>query len=284
MLRIAIQKSGRLFDESIKLLKSCDLSISSGKDGNTLRVVVGNFPAEILFVRDDDIPGYVQDGIADMGIVGENVLAEQGRTLRIAEKLGFSRCRLSLAVPKGSSYQNVRDLSGLRIATTYPTILQRFLNEQGVKADIHTVSGSVELAPSIGVAEAICDLVGTGSTLVQNGLREIDVVMKSQALCIVSPTVSVENEQLVEKLLLRMRAVLRAQEYRYVLLNAPNDKLPEIIALIPGLRSPTVIPLADDGWSSVHAALRVDEFWERIEALRAVGAEGILVTSVEKMM
>ena len=284
MLTIAIQKSGRLFDDSIALLKSCDLKFEQGRGSSTLRVEVGNFPAEILFLRDDDIPEYVSDGVVDVGIVGENVLAELDSKVDVAEKLNFSKCRLSIAIPKGSAITTLNDLDGKRIATSYPKILSLFLNEKGIKAEIHEISGSVEIAPRIGLAEAICDIVGTGSTLVMNGLSELEVVFRSQAVCIRNSALSGEKRELSEKLLFRIRSVQRAEEYKYILLNAPNKNIPAIIKLLPGLKSPTIIPLADEGWSSIHSVVRKDDFWEKIEALRAQGAEGILVSAIEKMI
>jgi len=281
-LRIAIQKSGRLHDDSIKLLKECGIDINNGV--NKLKTEASNFPLEVFFLRDDDIPQYVEDGVADIGIVGENVIIEKARPVKIAEKLGFGKCRLSLAIPKASEYNGVKDMDKLRIATSYPVILQNFLNEHNITADIHEISGSVEIAPGIGLADAICDLVSSGSTLFMNGLKEVEVILKSEAALISNDNLTAEQEALLQKLLFRIQSVKKAKNNKYVLLNAPNDKLQEIISLLPGMKSPTVLPLAEEGWSSVHSVLNENAFWDIIENLKAAGAQGILVVPIEKMI
>jgi ATP phosphoribosyltransferase len=281
-LRIAIQKSGRLHDDSIKLLKECGIDINNGV--NKLKTEASNFPLEVFFLRDDDIPQYVEDGVADIGIVGENVMLEKGRPVTVAEKLGFGKCRLSLAVPKNMEYNSVKDMHQLRIATSYPVILQSFLTQHHITADIHEISGSVEIAPGIGLAEAICDLVSSGSTLFMNGLKEVEVILKSEAVLIANNSLTEEQQLLLKKLQFRIQAVKKAKNNKYILLNAPNDRLQEIISLLPGMKSPTVLPLAEEGWSSVHSVLNENEFWDIIESLKAAGAQGILVVPIEKMI
>ncbi|WP_299822201.1 ATP phosphoribosyltransferase [uncultured Pontibacter sp.] len=282
MLRIAIQKSGRLSEESLKLIKECGISFINSS--LKLKTESTNFPLEILYLRDDDIPGYVADGVADIGIVGENVLVEEGMQQLAVEQLGFSKCRLSLAVPKADSYTNLSDLEGKNIATSYPKLLQAYLDENGVQAHIHTISGSVEIAPSIGLADAICDIVSSGSTLISNGLKEVERVFKSQAVLIANQSLSEEKHAILDKLLFRIHAVQRAQRAKYILLNAPNDKVDTIIKLLPGIKSPTILPLAEEGWSSLHSVVNEDDFWEIIEKLKDAGAEGILVVPIEKMI
>ncbi len=281
-LRIAIQKSGRLHEDSIKLLKECGIDINNGV--NKLKTEASNFPLEVFFLRDDDIPQYVEDGVADLGIVGENVVLEKSRPLRTVEKLGFGKCRLAMAVPKGMEYNSVRDLQGRRIATSYPVILNGFLQKLDVQAEIHEISGSVEIAPGIGLADAICDLVSSGSTLFMNGLKEVETVLRSEAVLVSNDRLTPEQQQLLDKLQFRIQAVKKAKNNKYVLLNAPNDKLPEIIGLLPGMKSPTVLPLAEEGWSSVHSVLNENDFWDIIENLKAAGAQGILVVPIEKMV
>ncbi|SFF82445.1 ATP phosphoribosyltransferase [Pontibacter chinhatensis] len=282
MLRIAIQKSGRLSEESLNLIRECGISFiySSLK----LKTECTNFPLEILFLRDDDIPGYVADGVADIGIVGENVLVEEGKAALTVERLGFSKCRLSLAVPRGSEYESVQDLNGKNIATSYPNLLQAFLDARGVQAHIHTISGSVEIAPSIGLADAICDIVSSGSTLISNGLREVERVFKSEAVLIANPELPQEKQEILDKLLFRIHAVQRASRAKYILLNSPNDKIAEISRLLPSIKAPTVLPLAEEGWSSLHSVVNEDDFWEIIEKIKAAGAQGILVVPIEKMI
>lgn len=281
-LRIAIQKSGRLHEDSIKLLKECGIDINNGV--NKLKTEATNFPLEVFFLRDDDIPQYVEDGVADIGIVGENVVLEKNRPLRTVEKLGFGKCRLAMAVPKGMEYNSIRDLNGQRIATSYPVILQDFLQKMNIEAEIHEISGSVEIAPGIGLADAICDLVSSGSTLFMNGLKEVETILRSEAILVSNDQLTPEQQQLLGKLIFRIQAVKRAKNNKYVLLNAPNDKLPEIIGLLPGMKSPTVLPLAEAGWSSVHSVLNENDFWDIIESLKAAGAQGILVVPIEKMV
>jgi ATP phosphoribosyltransferase len=239
---------------------------------------------EILFLRDDDIPGYVEDGVADIGIVGENVLVESGKNVDEILKLGFGKCRLSLAVPRGMVYRSINDMAGKSIATSYPNILQNYLKKQNVRADVHVISGSVEIAPGIGLADAICDIVSTGSTLLSNGLKEVEQIFASEAVLAANKNLSGEKKQILDKLLFRFVSVQKAEKNKYILLNAPNDKLSEVIKLLPGINSPTVLPLARDGWSSVHSVISVKDFWDMIEKLKAAGAEGILVTPIEKLI
>lgn len=281
-LRLAIQKSGRLHDDSIRLLKECGVDISNGV--NKLKAEASNFPLELFFLRDDDIPQYVEDGVADIGFVGENVVYEKQKKVAVAEKLGFGKCRLSIAVRKGEAYPNVQYLEGKKIATSYPLITQAFLKEQGVSAEIHEISGSVEIAPGIGLADAICDLVSSGSTLFMNGLKEVETILQSQAVLIKNQQLTEAQEQLLARLIFRMQAVKKAKNNKYILLNAPNENLQQIISLLPGMKSPTVLPLAEPGWSSVHSVLNENEFWDIIEQLKAAGAEGILVVPIEKMI
>lgn len=281
-LRLAIQKSGRLHDDSIRLLKECGVDISNGV--NKLKAEASNFPLELFFLRDDDIPQYVEDGVADIGFVGENVVYEKQKKVAVAENLGFGKCRLSIAVRKGEAYPNVQYLEGKKIATSYPVITQAFLKEQGVSAEIHEISGSVEIAPGIGLADAICDLVSSGSTLFMNGLKEVETILQSQAVLIKNQQLTEAQEQLLARLIFRMQAVKKAKNNKYILLNAPNENLQQIISLLPGMKSPTVLPLAEPGWSSVHSVLNENEFWDIIEQLKAAGAEGILVVPIEKMI
>lgn len=281
-LRIAIQKSGRLHDESLKILKDCGISINNGKD--QLRVEAANFPLEIFYLRNGDIPQYLRDGIADLAIIGENLLYEKGDDLLIQRRLGFSKCKVSLAVPKHSNFINVKDLEGKQIATSYPNTLQKYLDKHGVKANIHLITGSVEIAPNIGLADAICDIVSSGSTLFKNNLKESDVILKSEAVLTSSPSLNEGKQNLLEKLLFRIDAVLKAENTKYVLLNAPNDKLEEIIKVLPGMRSPTVMPLAESNWSSVHTVIQQEKFWDIIDELKSAGAESILVSPIEKMI
>ncbi len=282
MLKIAIQKSGRLYEDSIKLLKECGIELNNGN--KQLKTTANNFPVEIYFLRDDDIPQYVYDGVANVGIVGENVLLEKGKEVDIIYHLGFGKCRLSIAVPKATIYNSVTDLQGLKIATTYSSLLQKFLNEKNVNAEIHEISGSVEIAPGIGLADAICDLVSSGSTLFTNGLKEVEVVLSSEAILCSNKNLSDANKNVLDKLLLRINAVKTAKNNKYILLNAPNEQLKNIAALLPGMKSPTIVPLAEEGWSSVQSVVNENIFWEVIEKLKALGAEGILVVPIEKMI
>lgn len=281
-LKIALQKSGRLSEDSMNLLKKCGIRFTNGL--GKLRAETENFPLEIFFLRDDDIPEYVSDGVADIGIVGENVLAETGKAVVSIERLSFGKCRLSLAVPKNFDYGSIKDFEGKRIATSYPNILSRFLEENGVAAEIHKIRGSVEIAPSIGLADAVCDLVSSGSTLFTNGLREVETVMNSEAILVARPALDADLQTILDKLLFRLKAVKAAKQNKYILLNAPNEKLIEITNLIPGMKSPTVMPLAQSGWSSVHSVINENDFWEIVENLKRAGAEGILVLSIDQMI
>ena len=282
VLRIALQKSGRLSEDSYQLFKECGIRFDYGT--GKLRSVSSNFPAEFLFLRDDDIPGYVEDGVADLGIVGENVAVETGRVVDTVHKLGFSKCRLSIAVPRGAEWNGIQDLEGKNIATSDPNLLGQYLAGQNVTADIHEISGSVEIAPSIGLAEAVCDIVSSGSTLLSNGLKEVETIFRSEAILIARPNLDADKQKLLDKLLFRIKSVQTAKNNKYIVLNAPNHALPTITALLPGMRSPTITPLATEGWSSVYSVLSENEFWENIEAIRAAGAEGILVIPIEKMI
>lgn len=281
-LRLAIQKSGRLHDDSMKLLKECGIDISNGV--NKLKAEATNFPLEVFFLRDDDIPQYVEYGVADIGFVGENVIFEKNKQVAIAEKLGFGKCRLSIAIPKGQDYPSSQYLQGKKIATSYPVIVNNYLQRQGVTAEIHEISGSVEIAPGIGLADAICDLVSSGSTLFMNGLKEVEVIFESQAVLIKQAALNPTQVQLLERLIFRIQSVKKAKNNKYILLNAPNDRLKDIISLLPGMKSPTVLPLATEGWSSVHSVLNENDFWNIIEQLKEAGAEGILVVPIEKMI
>ncbi len=281
-LRLAIQKSGRLHDDSIKLLKECGIDISNGL--NKLKAEASNFPIEVYFLRDDDIPQYVEDGVADIGIVGENVVYEKNKPLKVLNKLGFGKCRLSVAVRKSENYTGISFLQGKKVATSYPVILSKFLKDNGISAEVHEISGSVEIAPSIGLADAICDLVSSGSTLFSNGLQEAETILFSEAVLVATNRLDAQKQQIIDRLLFRIEAVKKARNTKYILLNAPNDKLAEIIALLPGMKSPTVLPLAEAGWSSVHSVLNENDFWEIIEQLKAAGAQGILVVPIEKMV
>jgi ATP phosphoribosyltransferase len=281
-LKLAIQKSGRLHEDSIRLLNDCGIGVKSG--GNQLRALAENFPLEVYFLRDDDIPQYVEDGVAHIGIVGENVLFEKAKEADIVDQLGFGKCRLSIAVQKTDDYTSTSFLQGKKIATSYPVLTQRFLDENDIEAEIHEISGSVELAPGIGLADAVCDLVSSGSTLFMNGLQEVQTILKSQAVLVKNKSLNAEQQKVLDQLVFRMRAVRKAKNNKYVLLNAPNGSLQQIIDLLPGMKSPTVLPLANGEWSSVHSVLPEDEFWEKIEALRNAGAQGILVIPIEKMI
>jgi ATP phosphoribosyltransferase len=282
ILRIAIQKSGRLYEDSVQLLKECGIDLRNVKD--RLKTVSENFPIEVFFLRDDDIPEYVEDGVADIGIVGQNVLLEKGRKVDTIEMLGFGKCRLSVAVPKAMEYDGVQSLQGKRIATSYPQLVKQFLQSNNVQASIHEISGSVEIAPGIGLADVVADLVSSGGTLFMNGLKEAEVILDSQAVLVANSKIDADKKEILEKLLFRMRSVRKAKKSKYVLMNVPNENLDQVIALLPGMRSPTVLPLAESGWSSVHSVLSEDEFWDRIEKLRGAGAEGILVVPIEKLI
>lgn len=281
-LKIALQKSGRLSDGSTALLRKCGIGFSNGL--GKLRAEAADFPLEIFFLRDDDIPDYVADGVADIGIVGENVFAENPKPVEAVEKLGFGRCRLSIAVPKGFDYSGLLELSGKKIATSYPNILRKYFTSRGVSADIHEISGSVEIAPSIGLADAVCDLVSSGSTLFSNGLREVETVMLSEAVLIRRRDLGSVQQSILDKLLFRIRSVRSAEQNKYILLNAPVEKVDEIKSLLPGMRSPSMVPLADPGWVSLHSVVSETDFWEVVDQLKSAGAEGILVLSIDQMI
>ncbi len=281
-LKIAIQKSGRLHEGSMKLLQECGIDISNGN--NQLRIVAGNFPVEIFFLRDDDIPEYVQDAVADIGFAGENVVLEKNKSVEITEKLGFGKCRLSVAVPKNGPLESVDDLNRKKIATSYPVILARYLQQKNITATIYEISGSAEIAPRIGLADAICDLVSSGSTLFNNELIEIETILLSEAVLISNKNLHDEKKKILERLLFRIRSVKNAKNNKYVLLNAPNDNLETICKLLPGMKSPTVLPLAEPGWSSVHSVINETDFWNVIEQLKSNGAQGILIIPIEKMI
>ena len=282
MLRIAVQSKGRLFDDTMNLLSEADIKVSATK--RTLLVQSSNFPLEVLYLRDDDIPQSVASGVADIGVVGENEFVERGEDAEIISRLGFSKCRLSLAIPKEIDYKGVEWFDGKKIATSYPGILNSFLKEKGIKAETHVITGSVEIAPGIGLADAIFDIVSSGSTLVSNNLREVEIVMQSEALLIGNPNMSAEKKAILEELLFRFDAVKAAQGKKYIMMNVPDAQLKEVLAELPGIKSPTVMPLATKGWSSVHTVLDEKRFWEIIGKLKAAGAEGILVLPIEKMI
>src|SRR5690606_411066 len=281
-IRIAIQKSGRLSEDSTKLIKECGIKFTNGT--GKLKSTATNFPIEFLFLRDDDIPGYVADGVADIGIVGRNVQEEKQKNVKLEKNLGFSKCRLSLAVPRNKPYAGLSDFQGASIATSYPVILSAFLKEKGIEADIHEISGSVEIAPSIGLADAVCDIVSSGSTLLSNGLVEVETVFHSEAVLISNPVLDIEKQKILDKLLFRIDAVQFGKNNKYILLNAPNESIDEIISLLPGMKSPTVLPLAIGGWSSIHSVVNEDDFWQVIENLKQSGAQGSLVVPIEKMV
>jgi ATP phosphoribosyltransferase len=281
-LKIAIQKSGRLNEDSIQILKDCGISINNGND--QLKATASNFPLEVLYLRNSDIPQYLIDGVVDAAIVGDNLLVEKGKNIQVAEKLGFSKCKVSVAVPKSFNYNSVNDLDGLRIATSYPNTVLDFFNSKNVSVDLHQISGSVEIAPNIGLADAIVDIVSSGSTLFKNNLKEVEVIFKSEAVLAVSPKITSENKAILNKLQFRIQSVLRARKSKYILMNVPNDKIELISSILPVLKSPTVMPLAQAGWSSVHTVIEEDRFWEVIDELKSAGAEGILVCPIEKMV
>lgn len=281
-LKIAIQKSGRLNEDSIQILKDCGISINNGND--QLKAEASNFPLEVLYLRNSDIPQYLIDGVVDLAIVGDNLLVEKGKHIEVIQKLGFSKCKVSVAVPKTFEYNSIQDLAGLRIATSYPNTVNEYFNSFGLSVDIHQISGSVEIAPNIGLADAIVDIVSSGSTLFKNNLREVEVILKSEAVLAVSPKVSTEIQKHIDTLKFRIQSVLRARNSKYILMNVPNDKIDEIGKILPVLRSLTVLPLAQEGWSSVHSVIDKDTFWDVIDKLKEAGAEGILVCPIEKMV
>ena len=281
-LRIAVQKSGRLNEDSMRILKDIGISIDNGKD--QLKASARNFPVEVFYLRNGDIPQYLKDGVVDAAIIGENVLIEKGNGINVVEKLGFSACRVCIAVPKSVKYSSINDLEGKRIATSYPNTVQNYLEANGVKANLHIINGSVEIAPNIGLADAICDIVSSGSTLFKNNLKEVDTILKSEAVLAVSPVLSEEKQAILDKIQFRIQSVLKGRDSRYVLLNAPNNKIQDIINVLPGMKSPTVLPLAEEGWSSVHSVISKNAFWDVIDELKANGAQGILVCPIEKMV
>jgi len=282
VLRIAVQKSGRLSEDSLKLIKECGIRFDNG--AGKLKSAASNFPAEILFLRDDDIPGYVEDSVAHIGIVGENVSVETNREVDTVHRLGFSKCRLSIGIPRGVAYESVKDLDGKSIATSYPRLLGTYLAENGVSAQIHEISGSVEIAPSIGLADAICDIVSSGSTLLSNGLQEMEVIFRSEAVMIANKYLNAAHQDLLNQLLFRIKAVQAAKNNKYILLNCPKDSVDEVTKYLPGMKAPTVMPLATEGWCSIHSVINENDFWENIEKIRQAGAEGILVIPIEKMI
>ena len=282
MIKIAIQKSGRLNKESLDLLKKCGISIDNGKD--QLKAAARNFPLEVLYLRNGDIPQYLRDGVVDLAIIGENLIFEKGKDLTVVEKLGFSKCRVCIAVPKDFNYSGIKDLKGKKIATSYPNTVNKYLSEKGISADLHIINGSVEIAPNIGLADAICDIVSSGSTLFKNNLKEVATIVKSESVLVQAPDLSAEKLVLMEKLSFRLRSVLRAKKSKYILLNAPNDKINEITNILPVLKSPTVLPLTLEGWSSLHSVIDEGSFWDVIDELKAAGAEDILVCPIEKMV
>jgi ATP phosphoribosyltransferase len=281
-LRIAIQKSGRLQEDSLKLLKESGLQFSNGKD--QLKTQVRNLPIELLFLRDDDIPQYVEDKVADAGIVGENVFVEKQKKNELVRRLDFAKCRLSIAIPRSENFTGISYLEGKNIATSFPVIVQKYLDKNKIKAGIHEISGSVEIAPGIGLADAICDIVSTGSTLLSNGLKEVDIVMQSEAILIATPELEIAKKEILDKLLFRMQAVQSAKNNKYILLNCPNEAIEKITSVIPGMKSPTIMPLSRVGWSSLHSVVDENDFWEKIDLLKSFGAEGILVIPIEKMI
>ncbi|MDA6071764.1 ATP phosphoribosyltransferase [Flavobacterium sp. AC] len=281
-LKIAIQKSGRLNEESIQILRDCGISINNGND--QLKAEASNFPLEVLYLRNSDIPQYLIDGVVDLAIVGDNLLVEKGKHIEVIQKLGFSKCKVSVAVPKTFEYNSIQDLAGLRIATSYPNTVNEYFNSFGLSVDIHQISGSVEIAPNIGLADAIVDIVSSGSTLFKNNLREVEVILKSEAVLAVSPKVSPEIQKHIDTLKFRIQSVLRARNSKYILMNVPNAKIDQIGKILPVLRSLTVLPLAQEGWSSVHSVIDKDTFWDVIDKLKEAGAEGILVCPIEKMV
>ena len=281
-LHIAVQKSGRLHDESLKLLNDCGISIDNGKD--QLKAIARNFPIEIFYLRNGDIPQYLRDGVVDIAIIGENLLIEKGKEITIKEKLGFSKCRVSIAIPKDDAYKGIESLTGKKIATSYPNTVEGFLAEKGIDAELHIINGSVEIAPNIGLSDAICDIVSSGSTLFKNNLKEVEVLFKSEAVLAASSILDAEKTDILEKLQFRIQSVLKGRQSKYILMNVPNDSIDKISSILPVLKSPTVLPLAEPGWSSLHSVVNEGTFWEVIDELKAAGAQDILVCPVEKMV
>jgi len=282
LLKIAIQKSGRLSENSKNLLEECGIKFSNGI--SVLKTTARNFPVELLFLRDDDIPQYVEQQVADLGILGENMVFEKNKDVKIIEQLGFATCRLSLAIPREEKYTGLHYFNNKKVATSYPRILSEYFMRNNITAEIEEISGSVEIAPGIGLADAVCDIVSSGSTLLTNGLHEVETILKSQAVIIGNKNLSSEKEKILSQLLFRIRAVKNSRENKYILLNAPDSAIPEICKILPGMKSPTILPLVEEGWSSLHSVVKEDEFWDRIDQLRAAGAEGILVIPIEKMI
>ena len=281
-LHIAVQKSGRLHDKSLKLLNDCGISIDNGKD--QLKAVARNFPLEIFYLRNGDIPQYIRDGVVDIAIIGENLLIEKGKEITIKEKLGFSKCRVSIAIPKDDAYKGIESLTGKKIATSYPNTVEEFLAEKGIDAELHIINGSVEIAPNIGLSDAICDIVSSGSTLFKNNLKEVEVLFKSEAVLAASSILDAEKTDILEKLQFRIQSVLKGRQSKYILMNVPNDSIDKISSILPVLKSPTVLPLAEPGWSSLHSVVNEGTFWEVIDELKAAGAQDILICPVEKMV
>ena len=281
-LKIAIQKSGRLRDDSLRILKDCGIAIDNGKD--QLKASSRNFPLEVFYLRNGDIPQYLRDGVVDVAIIGENVLVEKGNGIKIIEHLGFSKCRVSLAIPKNQAYENIKYFEGKKVATSYPNTVQNYFKSKDIEVDLHIINGSVEIAPNIGLADGICDIVSSGSTLFKNNLKEVEVLLRSEAVLAESPRLKEESKEILTKLQFRIQSVLKGRNSRYVLLNAPNNNLDAIINILPGMRSPTVLPLAEEGWSSVHSVIDKNQFWKIIDELKQAGAEGILVCPIEKMV
>jgi len=281
-LKIAIQKSGRLYEESLQLLKDCGIFVNNGKD--QLKVSVDNFPMEIMYLRNSDIPQYLEDGVVDVAIVGENLLIEKAKNIAAIQKLGFSKCRVSLAVPKEVETDELSYFQGKKIATSYPNTLRNFLEKEGILSDIHVISGSVEIAPNIGLADGICDIVSSGSTLFKNGLRETVTLLKSEAVLAQTPQLSAEKEAILEKFVFRIKSVLKAKNSKYILMNVPNEKIQKVANVLPVLKSPTVIPLAEEGWSSIHSVIDEERFWDVIDELKENGAQDILIIPIDKMV
>ena len=281
-LHIAVQKSGRLHDESLKLLNDCGISIDNGKE--QLKAVARNFPLEIFYLRNGDIPQYLRDGVVDIAIIGENLLVEKGDDISIKEKLGFSKCRVSIAIPKEDTYKGIESLIGKKIATSYPNTVKGFLVEKGIDAELHIINGSVEIAPNIGLSDAVCDIVSSGSTLFKNNLKEVEVLFESEAVLAASSTLDAKKNDILKKLQFRIQSVLKGRQSKYILMNVPNDSIDRISSILPVLKSPTVLPLAEPGWSSLHSVINEGKFWKVIDELKAAGAQDILVCPVEKMV
>lgn len=281
-LHIAVQKSGRLHDDSLKLLKDCGISIDNGKD--QLKAAAKNFPMEVFYLRNGDIPQYLRDGVVDIAIIGENLLVEKGEGIDITERLGFSTCKVSIAVPKDENYEGIQNLGGKKIATSYPNTVKKFLAEKGVEADLHIINGSVEIAPNIGLSDAICDIVSSGSTLFKNNLKEVEVLFRSEAVLAAGPSLDSEKQALLDKLQFRIQSVLKGRRSKYILMNVPNDSIDTISSILPVLKSPTIMPLAESGWSSLHSVIDEGTFWEVIDQLKAAGAQDILICPIEKMV